>query len=160
MTDREMLVSLGFRLETSVEHLDPEDPPFIYFKTVQVCNSNCIGCEYTVFMDISKVLDMYSVMLCIYKPLMHDEDSLKIIHRANTDMPCNRITVTVNERRDFADILSDCVMTVAKMMVAMDFRQVSGTDFFDLSDSDRCTMLEDAKREIHRITEWTRKVGL
>lgn len=65
-----------------------------------------------------------------------------------------RLVIGNFETCDLPYAISECVRMIADAMYAMDFQQISGMDFFDLSKSSRESLLNDAMKERERIGKW------
>lgn len=139
--DIEFLKAVGFQLEKD------ECGRIRYVKRMAVCNSNCIGCEYCIFLGVSNVVDIdttdsfLEVEMHLYKTPLNDEKGVP------------KVTICLNhtQRRDMREAVMDMVLTVSSTLKAMDFQQISGTDFIDFSRLGSDISWQDAEGEYRRI---------
>ena len=120
-----------------------------YKKEIVLCNSNCIGCEYKIFFGIHICQDgRYDVVGIMYKSLVRDGELRMGKDSSSGGHPHSRIFILNTERGDIENAVYDCAYTLAQVMIAMDFRQISGTDFINLSDCSR----EELAKELEKQT--------
>ena len=119
-----------------------------YNKEVVVCNSDCVGCEYRMSFGIRICKNgSCNAVGIMYKPLVHDSELRREKDGSMNDQPHSRIFILNVERGSIESAVYDCAYTIAQVMTAMDFRQLSGTDFIDFSDCSREGIMDELKRQ-------------
>ena len=83
----------------------------------------------------------------MYKPLVHDSELRREKDGSMNDQPHSRIFILNVERGSIESAVYDCAYVLAQVMTAMDFRQLSGTDFIDFSDCSREGIMDELKRQ-------------
>jgi hypothetical protein len=119
-----------------------------YGKEIVLCNSNCIGCEYKISFGIRICKGgTYDVVGIMYKPLVRDSEIHIGKDGSMSDQPHSRIFILNTERGDIENAVYDCAHTLAQVMTAMDFQQISGTDFINLSDCSREEIMNEFDKQ-------------
>ncbi len=153
-----------------------------YVKTMRMCNSNCIGCEYHLYMTVvmcdkdrdaafdqynadcfgvfindsreDKVFDdeteivSFIAKAFLYKQVAYSDEDDWETHGNTMKMPNSKIVVYNTKDSDLKKILCNLGMVFAKVMQAMDYSQIEGMDFIDLSQSTRVSVLSDMKTKM------------
>ena len=119
-----------------------------YSKEIVLCNSNCVGCEYKISFRICIYKDgNCNVVGIMYKPLVRDSEIHIGKDGSSSDQPYSSIFILSTERGDIGNAVYDCAYTLAQVMIAMDFHQISGTDFIDFSDCSRGEIMNELERQ-------------
>lgn len=119
-----------------------------YSKEIVLCNSNCVGCEYKISFRICIYKDgSCNVVGIMYKPLVRDSEIRIGKDGSSSDHPHSSIFVLSTERGDIGNAVYDCAYTLAQVMIAMDFHQISGTDFIDFSDCSRGEIMNELEKQ-------------
>lgn len=146
MNASEFLQKHGFE-----QRQDKTDFPILnyYVKEIGFCNSNCIGCEYAICIVIYFADRQYNVSIYFYKPTMKDENLYCKWKYMVDGMPFTTLPIGYFERNRFDYVIIDCVSMIRKVMLSMDFKQITGLDFIDISDSNNVD--ETANKECERL---------
>ena len=83
----------------------------------------------------------------MYKPLVRDGEIGIGKDGSSSDHPHSSIFVLSTERGDIENAVFDCAYTLAQVMIAMDFHQLSGTDFIDFSDCSRGEIMNELEKQ-------------
>ena len=119
-----------------------------YKKEIVLCNSNCVGCEYRISFNIHVFKDgSCNVAGIMYKPLVRAGEIGIGKDGSSSDHPHSSIFVLSTERGDIENAVFDCAYTLAQVMIAMDFHQLSGTDFIDFSDCSRGEIMNELEKQ-------------
>lgn len=155
MNEIEFLKRHGFECRQ-----DATDLPILnyYVKEIGFCNSNCIGCEYDVCIKICFFDRQYNLSMYFYKPRKNDDNSL---HKPKTFvecMPSGSLCIGYFERHLFGDVIYDCINVIKDVVQSMNFNQISGMDFIDLSDSYHMDVNREYRRLLDELGEREEKV--
>lgn len=119
-----------------------------YGKEVVLCNSNCIGCEYKISFEIRiRKRGIYDAVGIMYKPLVLDSEIRIGKDGSMSDQPYSKLFILSTERGDIESAVYDCANALAQVMTAMDFQQISGTDFINLSDCSREEIMNEFEKQ-------------
>ena len=119
-----------------------------YNKEFILCNSDCVGCEYRMSFGIRICKNgSCNAVGIMYKPLVHDSELRREKDGSMNDQPHSRIFILNVERDGIESAVYDCAYTLAQVMTAMDFRQLSGTDFIDFSDCSREEIMGELEKQ-------------
>ena len=152
MTDSEFISSKGFSVERSVNVVGICEREY-YVKEIRMCNSNCIGCEYVLCIVLEMDRGSYETTFYLHKPPMRDDERFPEVSGMMRTIPKTTLFLMHTERSSLEDAIFDCVNIIENVMVAMDFRQISGMDFIDISNSERNGIMEDANCECRRLID-------
>ena len=116
---------------------------------------NCeVNCKAKYEVQLEKKPTIHHHLSCIlYKPTLHDNESLPNDGNIFTDVPMSRIFLANFDNDNFELMMEDLVRACALTMQAMDFKQISGRDFFDISKLKRNEIEDNWRNEWRRIQE-------
>lgn len=141
MTDKQFILNLGF--EEIINRGGDSDRLSEYKKVIRFCNSNCVGCEYCLYVVIYRLVgNKWGASCYLCKSTVNSSES---------KIPWIKVTAYQGVAIELMDVMFGCIEAIADMIVAMDFHQISGTDFVDLTNCKKNTMYECHIHEYNRI---------